>query len=133
MGLYRKKNNTEISQIAGSVDYSEINELKQNLNNVKKWKKVGSTVGTSLISLPTEFNEIMIDSTVNAGTILSCSIVIAKESLKTTSKRYFGGFSVSSTNNYCQYDVTLNSVILYGFVITNQDYSSTTETIVYYR
>lgn len=109
---------------------SAINEVNSNLDNVLEWKKVATVTNKTAITLPTEYNEIMVCS-VATGSAYLYSKVVNKDAIDNGGSSYIAdGFSDSYKTVWV---VTNTTLVLYAYVHEGNDYTSKATTTVYYR
>ena len=108
----------------------EFSALNNALGSVLEWKKVATVTNKTTITLPTEYNEIMVCSLASGGTYLY-SKVANKDAIDNGRFTYIAdGFNDSYKSVWT---VTKTTLALYAYVHAGSDYSSNTTTTVYYR
>lgn len=104
------------------------------INNIVKWKSLGSTTGQEVITFSNDFNEILAMVKVDNNDGVFIPIIINKEELSTTNRGFNGGYyGTSSTNSRVRIMANTTSAYL-GSADLNGN-SSTNNTIVnwFYR
>lgn len=105
----------------------------QQLNRSLQWKLLGSATGTTPISLPSNFSELLIDTGIN-NHAQSYSFSLIKNQLTDTVRHYRNG-QYKSANAYAfiEINVSLSEIYLSDARYNGTDYIDSSVIDVYYR
>lgn len=109
------------------IDASSVQTL---INEALTWKYLGTTTGTTAISLPAEYKELVIK--VNVGTGVNYTNHYIKEELKDTSELYYSGFNNGSVNTL-RIQLSKTSAQLYSAEFNGSSVTSSAVLWYYYR
>ena len=108
------------------VNNSSLEELKST------WKLLGSSSGTTALTLPDNFNELIVEAKCNSITQLQYSYHFIKNQLTNSDKSYHNGFYSSSSDfRSCIVNVSLSSVALTRMSYKGTEYKENSTITVY--
>ena len=123
--------NLDATNVQEAID--KLDESVDTLNSNLQWKLLGSATGTTHISLPSNFSELLVDLGIN-NRAQSYSFSLIKNQLSDTVKRYRNGqYKSASAYAYAEIIVSLSEVYLSDARYNGTDYTSASVIDVYYR
>ena len=114
---------------------NQFNEQNKNLSDLEealKWKLVGTATGTTAIALPSEFNELLVE-TKNDNLWYNTTTNIPKCLLSASDKRYIAGGSSSGGQLFVRIVANIAKIYLENCVAAGGDITASTITSVYCR
>lgn len=116
---------------------SFVNSLGLNGRAGFQWDYVGTTTGTGAVSLPNNWNEIMVVGKFGAAGVYGFTEYFIRQQIETYTNpnRFFGGNCTNSGNDYHGYwlQLTTTSVALGGWNWSGTNYASTSSIYVWAR
>lgn len=109
------------------IDASSVQTL---INEALTWKYLGTTTGTTGITLPTEYKELIIKANVGTGVYYTNHYI--KEELKDTAELYYSGFNNGSTNTL-RIQLSKTNAQLYSVEFNGSAVTSSAVLWYYYR
>ena len=102
------------------------------LNNSLQWKSLPSVVGTSVIDLPSDYSEFIVDIKVNEYNNFTFSFI--KNQLTDTMQPYNNGFWLNTTNGAkCGVMISKTQVQLNDVRLGESSYETNSTVTVHYR
>ena len=113
--------------------YIRFAHLDSSLEELKStWKLLGSSSGTTALTLPDNFNELIVEVKCNSITQLQYSYHFIKNQLTNSDKSYHNGFYSSSSDfSSCIVNVSLSSVALTRMIYKGTEYKENSTITVY--
>ena len=107
--------------------------LNSSLEELKStWKLLGSSSGTTALTLPDNFNELIVEAKCNSITQLQYSYHFIKNQLTNSDKSYHNGFYTGSGDfSSCAVNVSLSSVALTRMSYKGTEYKENSTITVY--
>ena len=123
---------------ANKVQAADMNEIKTvvnaNADATNKWVALGDTTGTTALTLPQDFNEILAVVKVNNNNNVCIPIVIPEGSLYSTSYGFNGGYyEGASVNAHARVLASLTSISIGGATLNGSNVLTNSKMEVYYR
>ena len=122
---------------SNKVQASDMNEIKNvvnaNANATHKWVSVGDTTGTTSLTLPQDFNEILVVVKVANNDNVCITMVIPENTLYNTAHGFNGGYYAGNINAHVRVLGSLTSISLSIATLNNSNVLSTSTMEVYYR
>ena len=104
------------------------------INNIVKWKSLGSTTGGEVITFSNDFNEILAMVKVDNNDGVFIPIIINKEVLSTTNRGFNGGYyGTSSTNSRVRIMANTTSAYLGAADLNGNSSTNNTTVNWFYR
>lgn len=129
--------NGSVEQINGSI--VQINASIGQINSNLTWKLLQSVTGNTPVTLPSDFSELLVEIEAPTESNYSYTFHILKPMLKTTNKRYFGGFYYKNGANgspsygTCKLSVSSTTLYLHELFAYNTNVASSCTVNVYYK
>lgn len=123
---------------ANKVQATDMNEIKTvvnaNADATHKWIALGDTTGTTALTLPQDFNEILAVVKVNNNNSVCIPIVIPEGALYSVAHGFNGGYyEVASVNAHARVLASLTSISIGGTTLNGSSTTNNSTMEVYYR
>ena len=108
-------------------------------NSNLTWKLLKSVTGNTSVTLPSDFSELLVEIEAPTDSNYCYTFHILKSMLKTTYKRYFGGFyyqngaNGSASYGVCKLSVSSTTLYLYELFAYYTNVTSSCTVNVYYK
>ena len=131
MGVATASNLSYDNSFSG-LEAVTVQQAVDEVNNSLQWKSLPSVVGTSVIDLPSEYSEFIVDIKVNEYNSFTFSFI--KNQLTDTMHPYNNGFWLNSNNGAkCGVMVSKTQVQLNDVRLGEGQYETSSTVSVYYR
>lgn len=117
-----------------ALSVSNLNEFGDYVNNLKKWKYLRSTTGTTAISLPDDYDELLVIVDITPEFYIDFTFNIPKLFLDSNNRQFVDGW-YSNANSYGSVTIRVNTSSLYldNAIVNGTDKKNVAVTKVYYR